>query len=125
MPPICVLLTHPLLPLTTKTGKSTSVTKSTHEHGWLPCRILIVDTLSYYDSYLAFYSLELVQHGLDSTLEKYFFSADANWGRNEEDTHPEMLSRLLAGLVHPYIFVGYGVEFGMLGMVAEGIDDAS
>jgi len=32
-----------------------------------------------------------------------------------------MLSRLLGGLVHPFIFVGYGVEFGLLGLVAEGL----
>ena len=36
------------------------------------------------------------------------------------DKHPEMISRLLGGLVHPLIFVGYGLEFGQLGHVAEG-----
>ena len=75
---------------------------------------------SYYNSYLAFFSAELVNKGLESTLEKYFFSTDANWGHKEHDAHPEMISRLLAGLVHPFIYVGHGMEFGQLGMVAEG-----
>lgn len=31
-----------------------------------------------------------------------------------------MLNRFLAGLLHPLIHTGYGAEFGLLGMVAEG-----
>ncbi|KIJ28740.1 hypothetical protein M422DRAFT_269949 [Sphaerobolus stellatus SS14] len=36
-----------------------------------------------------------------------------------------MVSRLLAGLVHPFIFAGYGLEFGQLGLVAEGLARAA
>jgi len=74
----------------------------------------------YYNSYLAFFSAELVKNGVKQTLETFIFSKDANWG-NSGDKHPEMISRVLAGLLHPYIFVGHGVEFGQLGMVAEGL----
>jgi hypothetical protein len=35
--------------------------------------------------------------------------------------HPEMLNRLLAGLVHPFIHLAYGLEFGLPGQVAEGL----
>jgi hypothetical protein len=41
----------------------------------------------------------------------------AKQGKN----HPEMLNRLLAGLVHPFIHLAYGLEFGLPGQVAEGL----
>lgn len=48
--------------------------------------------------------------------EKYNFQE----GRNAS-TQPEMLARLFEGLVHPLIHVGYGVEFGLKGMITEGM----
>jgi hypothetical protein len=39
---------------------------------------------------------------------------------DEEKKHPEMLNRLLAGLLHPFIHLNYGFEFGLPGQVAEG-----
>lgn len=33
---------------------------------------------------------------------------------------PEMLNRFLEILLHPIIHVGYGAEFGIPGMIAEG-----
>jgi hypothetical protein len=41
----------------------------------------------------------------------------AKQGKN----HSEMLNRLLAGLVHPFIHLAYGLEFGLPGQVAEGL----
>jgi hypothetical protein len=38
----------------------------------------------------------------------------------EGKKHPQMLNRLLAGLVHPFIHLAYGFEFGIPGQVAEG-----
>jgi hypothetical protein len=32
-----------------------------------------------------------------------------------------MLNRLLGGLLHPFIHLFYGFEFGILGQIAEGI----
>ncbi|KAF8522286.1 hypothetical protein BU17DRAFT_44855 [Hysterangium stoloniferum] len=75
----------------------------------------------YYNAYLAFFSAELVKNGLEQSLETFIFSDDANWGSKSSDKHPEMVSRVLAGLLHPFIFIGHGVEFGQLGMVAEGL----
>jgi Questin oxidase-like len=40
--------------------------------------------------------------------------------RGDDKQQPEMLNRLLDGLVHPMIYAGYGVEFRILGMVIEG-----
>ncbi|KAF8590606.1 hypothetical protein K439DRAFT_1611983 [Ramaria rubella] len=79
----------------------------------------------YYDSYLAFFSAELIGKGVDSVLQRFIFDNEANWGNTEQDKHPEMLTRLLAGLVHPFIYVGHGLEFGQLGMVAEGLAQAA
>lgn len=47
-------------------------------------------------------------------------SRDANIvpGKKEK---PMMLSRFLGGFLHPLIHAGYGVEFGLPGLVAEGV----
>jgi hypothetical protein len=36
------------------------------------------------------------------------------------ETHPQMLNRLMSILMHPFIHIGYGFEFGVPGQVAEG-----
>ncbi|KAF8994946.1 hypothetical protein BDQ17DRAFT_1311205 [Cyathus striatus] len=72
---------------------------------------------NYYDSYLKFFIDEVRTKGAAASLEEYVFSVDANVG-NEE---PAMVSRFVDGLVHPLIHTGYGFEFGMPGMVAEGL----
>ena len=36
-------------------------------------------------------------------------------------TAPEMINRLLDGILHPLIYVGCGVEFNIPGVVAEGL----
>lgn len=46
------------------------------------------------------------------------FSLAANYDSSGE--HPAMLSRFIYGVVHPFIHVGYGAEFGLLGISAEG-----
>ncbi|GJJ12133.1 hypothetical protein Clacol_006374 [Clathrus columnatus] len=75
----------------------------------------------YYNAYLKFFANELRNNGSQSTLEKFIFSSDANFG----EKHPEMVSRLFGGLLHPFIYVGYGIEFGHLGLVAEGLAQAA
>jgi len=51
-------------------------------------------------------------------LEEYVFATRANFPGNEK--RPEMLNRFLQGLLHPQIHTGFGVEFGLPGLVAEG-----
>jgi len=78
----------------------------------------------YYQAYLAFFREELQKKGFSKTFEEYVFSKKANY--NDElvaqgKKHPEMLNRIVDGLFHPYIHVGYGAEFGLLGQAAEGL----
>ncbi|KAG8685474.1 hypothetical protein FRC11_010516 [Ceratobasidium sp. 423] len=71
----------------------------------------------FYNAYMNFFSVEIKEHGLGSTLEKYVFSHEANWA----DDQPRMLDRFIAGAFHPIIHFGYAVEFGIDGMAAEGL----
>lgn len=48
-------------------------------------------------------------------LEKYLFTPEYN------ESPRRMLSRFLMGVVHPIIHAGYGCEFGLPGLVAEGL----
>jgi hypothetical protein len=50
-------------------------------------------------------------------FETFIFSKKYNLGEKK----PEMLSRFLSGLLHPLIHVGYGAEFGLPGLMVEGI----
>ena len=74
----------------------------------------------YYNSYLEFFRDILSKKDVTEVLEEYVFSAKANIGGPETKGQPRMLNRFLAGLVHPMIHTGNGLEFGILGLVAEG-----
>ena len=78
----------------------------------------------YYQGYLEFFSDKLITRGIEKTLEDYLYSKGANFNdRAEADgsLQPEMFSRFMSGLMHPLIHVGYGLEFGLLGILAEGV----
>lgn len=86
-----------------------------------------------YSAYLKFFSEVVKEKGPESVgvlLEEFVFSDWANYGIKTKTTslknpQPKMLNRFLAGLLHPAIYVGYGAEFGLPGMVVEGnIDDS-
>lgn len=55
-------------------------------------------------------------------MEDFVFSPEYNFPEKQSaaNSDPRMLDRLVAGLVHPMIHVGYGIEFGVKGMAAEG-----
>ena len=76
----------------------------------------------YYQAYVAFFTGLLLEKNktMQSVLEEYVFSKDANIIPNESALKPLMLSRFLGGFLHPLIHVGYGTEFNMLGMLVEG-----
>lgn len=79
--------------------------------------------MKYYQAYLEFFSDQLVTKGIDKTFEDYLYSKRVNFNdRAEADgsRQPEMFSRFMSGLMHPLIHVGYGLEFGLLGIIAEG-----
>ena len=73
---------------------------------------------SYYDSYLTYFHDVVLRHNFSSVLEQYIFSYDANFPEAGAPRH--MVNRLVARLLHPIIYVGYGLEFNIPGLVAEG-----
>lgn len=74
---------------------------------------------SYYNAYLQFFSHIVLDKGAAATLEEYIFSPKMNVAVNNAAS-AQMLNRFMAGLLHPLIHIGYGLEFGLLGIVAEG-----
>jgi len=88
----------------------------------------------YYDAYLSYFSEYLRDHTPNEAFERFILSSSSNFNPNlaandvkdiknaskEGKRHPEMLNRLLAGLLHPFIHLAYGFEFGLPGQVAEG-----
>ncbi|KAJ7259284.1 hypothetical protein C8J57DRAFT_1339972 [Mycena rebaudengoi] len=75
----------------------------------------------YYQAYLKFFSEEVLKkNDTAATLEEWLFSSKANF----DGKAPQMLNRLLAGILHPMLYVGYGVEFAIPGLVAEGLAQA-
>jgi hypothetical protein len=89
----------------------------------------------YYDAYLDYFSEYLRDHSPNEAFERFVLSSSSNFdpdlpandvrdiknAGDEDKKHPEMLNRLLAGLLHPFIHFGYGFEFGLPGQVAEGL----
>jgi hypothetical protein len=55
-------------------------------------------------------------------IERYIFSEEYNFpSARANDEPPRMLDRFMSAIVHPMIFVGYGVELGLPGVVVEGL----
>ena len=89
----------------------------------------------YYDAYLSYFSEYLRDHTPNEAFEHFIFSSAYNFDpdlaadevkdikrvADEGERHPEMLNRLLGILVHPFIHLAYGLEFGLPGQVAEGL----
>ncbi|KAG1880778.1 hypothetical protein F4604DRAFT_486260 [Suillus subluteus] len=78
----------------------------------------------FYSAYSDFFAHELGKKGFARTFGEYIFAPSANYLaelRPEGDGQPEMLTRFIGGLLHPLIHTGYGAEFGLLGMSAEGL----
>ncbi|KAF8307520.1 hypothetical protein DL93DRAFT_2159500 [Clavulina sp. PMI_390] len=76
----------------------------------------------YYDGYKQFFDEKLSRpDGVSKTLEEFLFSDEANHGASESSAAgPMMLARFYGGPLHPMIHIGH-IEFGIPGMVAEGL----
>lgn len=61
----------------------------------------------YYRAYLHFFSDLLLKMPLGDVLEEWLFSSKANL----DGKQPQMLNRLLDGILHPMLYLGYGIEF--------------
>ncbi|KAI0739632.1 hypothetical protein C8Q80DRAFT_1222030 [Daedaleopsis nitida] len=80
----------------------------------------------FYDAYLKFFTAALLEKGAAATLEEYVFSPKANIEPPKAGEPPlQMANRFLSGLLHPLIHTGYGAEFGLLGMFAEGLAETA
>lgn len=54
-------------------------------------------------------------------MEEYIFSTKANFSSvSQNGQHPQMACRFLELIMHPMIHFGYGIEFGLPGMMIEG-----
>ncbi|PFH47437.1 hypothetical protein AMATHDRAFT_198053 [Amanita thiersii Skay4041] len=78
---------------------------------------------NYYKAYLDFFTQVVEQRGSAAAVEDYIFSLDANF--SEDGSSIAMFSRFLAAVYHPIIFVGYGLELGIPGMVVQGLAQAA
>ncbi|KAK2459454.1 hypothetical protein APHAL10511_008531 [Amanita phalloides] len=73
----------------------------------------------FYKAYLDFFTKVVQEQGPSSAIIDYIFAFDSNF------EHPAMLSRLMGAAFHPLITLGSGLEFGMHGLVAEGLAQAA
>ncbi|EAU82817.2 hypothetical protein CC1G_11334 [Coprinopsis cinerea okayama7 len=67
---------------------------------------------SAYAAFVTFFADRIQKNGVAATLEEYLFSKEAN------TSEKVMLVRLISGAVHPFIQLGYALEFGNEAMVA-------
>ncbi|KAL1405379.1 hypothetical protein Q8F55_009010 [Vanrija albida] len=74
-----------------------------------------------YARYLSFFHAEVGRLGAQGAIDTYLLAAEANGG----EAGPEMLIRLVAGITHPFIHLGLGVEFGERLLVAEALASAA
>ncbi|KAG1763927.1 hypothetical protein EDD22DRAFT_471845 [Suillus occidentalis] len=81
---------------------------------------------NYYEAYTTFFAKAIEEKGASATLDEFVFSERYNFqpGR-DADSQPEMLCRFVDAVMHPLIHCGYGVEFGLKGMLAEGLSLAA
>lgn len=78
---------------------------------------------SYYNAYLDYFHRVVLAPGVTTSivLEKYLFSSHYNVRTPKQGAEqPQMLNRFLEILIHPIIHAGYGAEFGIPGLIAEG-----
>ena len=81
---------------------------------------LLKSLYRYYQAYLEFFSAEVKVKSFGAIVEEYIFAPKANFVVRGDGNQPEMLTRFFAGLVHPLIHTGLGVEFNLPGTFAEG-----
>ncbi|KAJ5949017.1 hypothetical protein N7454_002324 [Penicillium verhagenii] len=70
-----------------------------------------------YSNFLSFFQTAIDTKGVDLVLEEYVFAGD--------DRAETMLCRLLGGLVHPLIHLGFGLEFNQPAIVAQALAQAA
>ncbi|KAF9261894.1 hypothetical protein L218DRAFT_868820 [Marasmius fiardii PR-910] len=80
----------------------------------------------FYGAYLKYFSDLLQQKDASAVFVEHVFSSAFNFGsKDTAGKNPEMLARFMAGLFHPMIHTGYGFEFNIPGIIAEGLAQAA
>ncbi|CAO1626099.1 unnamed protein product [Parajaminaea phylloscopi] len=69
----------------------------------------------YYWNYLEFFDRRVAEMGIGPALDRFVFSEEAN------STHASMVGRFVGGAIHPLIHCGYGAEFDLTPILAEGL----
>ncbi|KAI5306254.1 hypothetical protein KEM56_001686 [Ascosphaera pollenicola] len=70
-----------------------------------------------YVQYLAHFQREIEERGVDAVLQEYLFA-----GTEFAD---DMLTRLFASFAHPWIHLGFGIEFHQPAIVAQGLAETT
>jgi hypothetical protein len=71
----------------------------------------------HYSNYLAFFQRVIAEKGVPAVINEYLFGGD--------ELAESLLSRMFAGLVHPIIHLGFGIEFQQPAIVAQALAQAS
>lgn len=101
-----------------RTSTNILVTTSQYLTSNTCCALILTHYDSYYQAYIDFYTDLVRNKDISTILEEQIFDVKANFiGADKE---PEMLNRFLDAIVHPMIHLGYGIEFGLPGMLVEG-----
>ncbi|EED79672.1 predicted protein [Postia placenta Mad-698-R] len=75
---------------------------------------------TFYEGYLLYFSDVVLKDGAASAIEEYIFAKSANF-HDTAKVPRRMMNRHFAMLYHPMIYLAYGLEFGIPGLVAEGL----
>ncbi|KAF8804705.1 hypothetical protein BYT27DRAFT_7259180 [Phlegmacium glaucopus] len=78
-----------------------------------------LENQSAYGAFVKFFAGQVEELGVTGTLEKYIFDPEVN------KNGVNMLSRVVAGALHPFIHIGYGAEFGDKALIATGLAEAA
>ncbi|KAE8378255.1 hypA-like protein [Aspergillus bertholletiae] len=70
-----------------------------------------------YSNYLAFFQRVIAEKGVPAIVNEYLFGGD--------ELAESLLCRMFAGLVHPIIHLGFGIEFQQPAIVAQALAQAS
>ncbi|KAI1918004.1 hypothetical protein LOZ61_000119 [Ophidiomyces ophidiicola] len=70
-----------------------------------------------YPHFLEFFQREIDSRGIEATVNEYLFNGD--------DFADEMLARAFGGLLHPFIHLGFGLEFKQPAIVAQALAQAA
>jgi len=79
---------------------------------------------SFYQAYREFFAAEVELHGAVESIEKWIFTPAVNLDQNGKG-NPHMLARLMSLILHPFIRLGYGLEFDIPAMIVQGMQYSS